>query len=93
MDAISVDLALRPDRTARGRPHGRDVRDGYLGPGAGHDELRDLHDSGNDRAPIAQRGHTKQKRTDLRLVGLGLVVSTDGGVPLVSPRMRGTGPM
>ena len=32
-------------------------------------------DSANDRAPIAQRGHAKQKRTDLRLVGLGLVVS------------------
>jgi len=41
-------------------------------------------DSANDRAPIAQRGRAKQKRTDLRLVGLGLVVSTDFGVPLVS---------
>lgn len=36
-------------------------------------------DSANDRAPIAQRGHAKQKRTDLRLVGLGLVVSTFPG--------------
>src|SRR5665213_3183466 len=41
-------------------------------------------DSANDRAAIAQRGHAKQKRTDLRLVGLGLVVTTDGAVPLVS---------
>jgi len=41
-------------------------------------------DSTNDKAPIAQRGHAKQKRTDLRLVGLGLVVSTDGGIPLLS---------
>ncbi len=41
-------------------------------------------DSANDRAPIAQRGHAKQKRNDLRLVGLGLVVSVDGGIPLVS---------
>lgn len=40
-------------------------------------------DSANDRAPIAQRGHAKQKRTDLRLVGLGMVVSRDGAVPLV----------
>ena len=40
-------------------------------------------DTGNDRAPIAQRGHAKQKRTDLRLVGLGLVVTRDGGIPLV----------
>ena len=39
-------------------------------------------DTGNGRAPIAQRGHAKQKRTDLRLVGLGMVVTRDGGVPL-----------
>ncbi len=39
-------------------------------------------DTGNDRAPIAQRGKAKQKRTDLRLVGLGLVVTRDGGIPL-----------
>ena len=44
-------------------------------------------DSANDRAPIAQRGHAKQKRTDLRLVGLGLVVSTDYGVPARQPRL------
>ncbi len=49
-------------------------------------------DSGNDRAPIAQRGHAKQKRTDLRLVGLGLVVSTDGGIPLVSHAYPGDRP-
>jgi transposase len=36
----------------------------------------------NGRAPIAQRGKAKQKRADLRLVGLGLVVTRDGGVPL-----------
>ncbi len=40
-------------------------------------------DSANDKAPIAARGHAKQKRTDLRLVGLGMVVSRDGGVPIV----------
>jgi transposase len=39
-------------------------------------------DTGNQRAPIAQRGKAKQKRTDLRLVGLGLVVTRDGGIPL-----------
>ena len=49
-------------------------------------------DSANDRAPIAQRGHAKQKRNDLRLVGLGLVVSTDGGVPLVSHAYPGNLP-
>ena len=49
-------------------------------------------DSANDRAPIAQRGHAKQKRTDLRLVGLGLVVSKDFGVPLVSHAYAGNRP-
>src|SRR6266571_5506382 len=39
-------------------------------------------DTGNGKAPIAQRGKAKQKRTDLRLVGLGLVVTRDGGIPL-----------
>jgi transposase len=39
-------------------------------------------DTGNGKAPVAQRGKAKQKRTDLRLVGLGLVVTRDGGIPL-----------
>ena len=42
--------------------------------------------------PIAQRGHAKQKRTDLRLVGLGLVVTTDGGIPIVSHAYAGNRP-
>ena len=41
-------------------------------------------DSGNDRAPIAARGKAKQKRYDLRIVGLGLVATRDGGIPLLS---------
>jgi transposase len=49
-------------------------------------------DSGNDRADIAQRGHAKQKRTDLRLVGLGLVVSVDGGIPICSHAYPGNKP-
>src|SRR5580658_1680883 len=49
-------------------------------------------DSANDRAPIAQRGHAKQKRNDLRLIGLGLVVSVDGGIPLVSHAYPGNHP-
>jgi transposase len=39
-------------------------------------------DTANGRAPIAQRGKAKQKRADLRLAGLGLVVTRDGGIPL-----------
>src|ERR1019366_417580 len=49
-------------------------------------------DSANGAAPIAQRGHAKQKRRDLRLVGLGLVVSVDGGIPLVSHAYAGDRP-
>src|SRR6266702_4328461 len=49
-------------------------------------------DSANGRAPIAKRGHSKQKRSDLRIVGLGLVVSTDGGIPLVSRAYPGNKP-
>jgi transposase len=39
-------------------------------------------DTANGRAPVAQRGKGKQKRSDLRLAGLGLVVTRDGGIPL-----------
>jgi len=49
-------------------------------------------DSANERAPLAQRGHAKQKRNDLRLVGLALVVSTDGGIPLLSHAYAGNHP-
>lgn len=49
-------------------------------------------DSTNERAPIAQRGKAKQKRTDLRLVGLALVVARDGGVPVVSHAYPGDRP-
>jgi transposase len=49
-------------------------------------------DSGNDKAPIAQRGRAKQKRVDLRLVSLGLVVTRDGGIPLVSHAYPGDRP-
>src|SRR5674476_1124589 len=49
-------------------------------------------DTSNEKAPIAQRGKAKQKRADLRLVGLGLVVTRDGGVPLVSHAYPGNRP-
>jgi transposase len=49
-------------------------------------------DSANDRAPIAQRGHAKQKRNDLRLVGLGLVVTRDGAIPVTSHTYPGNRP-
>jgi transposase len=49
-------------------------------------------DSTNTRADIAQRGKSKQKRSDLRLVGLGLVVTRDGGIPLLSHTYAGNKP-
>jgi transposase len=49
-------------------------------------------DSANARASIAQRGKAKQKRTDLRLVGLALVVTREGGVPLLSHAYPGDRP-
>ncbi|MCA1681695.1 MAG: IS1634 family transposase [Actinobacteria bacterium] len=49
-------------------------------------------DTTNDKAPIAQRGKAKQKRSDLRLVGLGLVVTRDGGIPLVAHAYPGNRP-
>lgn len=49
-------------------------------------------DSANSRAPIAQRGKAKQKRFDLRLVGLALVVTADGAIPLVSHAYPGDRP-
>lgn len=49
-------------------------------------------DSANTRAPIAQRGHAKQKRNDLRLVGLGLVVTRDGAIPVTSHAYAGNRP-
>jgi transposase len=49
-------------------------------------------DSANTRNQLAQRGHAKQKRFDLRLVGVGLVVTSDGGVPLLSHAYQGNRP-
>jgi transposase len=49
-------------------------------------------DSANDRAPIAKRGHAKQKRGDLRLVGLALVVTRDGAIPVTSHVYPGKSP-
>ncbi len=49
-------------------------------------------DSTNTRAPVAARGKAKQKRYDLRLVGLGLVATRDGGIPLLSRVYPGSQP-
>jgi len=49
-------------------------------------------DSGNKRNTIARRGHHKQQRRDLRLVGLALLVALDGCVPLAHRPYAGDRP-
>ena len=39
-------------------------------------------DSRNDRCTLPQRGHSKEKRTDLRIVGLALVVTRAFKIPI-----------
>lgn len=39
-------------------------------------------DSFNERATLPQRGHSKEGRNNLRLLGLALLVTSDGEVPL-----------
>ncbi len=41
-------------------------------------------DSANTRCTIAKRGRSKQKRFDLRIFGLALLVSRDGQIPILS---------
>jgi len=45
--------------------------------------------STNQRPKLPQRGKSKQKRADLRLFGLALLVSRDGNIPLCSSIYRG----
>ena len=40
---------------------------------------------------LARRGHAKSKRSDLRVVGLGLLVSETGHVPLLYRTYAGNG--
>lgn len=48
--------------------------------------------SGNQRNTIAQRGRNKQKRDDLRQVGLALLVTQDFHIPLFHRTYRGNQP-
>ena len=43
-----------------------------------------FYDTTNTRCALAHRGHSKQKRSDLRLFSLALLVSRDGQIPLLS---------
>lgn len=43
----------------------------------------------NDRCTLAQRGHSKEGRKSLRIVGLALLVSADGPLPLLHKTYQG----
>jgi len=45
--------------------------------------------STNLKPQLPQRGHAKQKRTDLRLFSLALLVSREGHLPLCSHLFEG----
>jgi transposase len=45
--------------------------------------------SGNERSTLAQRGHSKQKRVDLRQFSLALLVTRDGQIPLYADVYEG----
>jgi transposase len=45
--------------------------------------------SDNDRSELTQRGHSKQKRSDLRQFNLALLVCRDGQIPLCSRVYQG----
>ena len=91
MDAISVEALVEIERALDARMvqvFGLDLSGLVLDM----TNFATFIDTANARAPIAARGKAKQKRNDLRLVGLGLVVSRDGGVPLVSHAYPGNRP-
>ena len=51
----------------------------------------DTHVATVTEGELAQRGHAKSKRSDLRVVGLGLLVSETGQVPLLYRTYPGNG--
>ncbi len=51
----------------------------------------DTHIATTTRGELARRGHAKSKRSDLRVVGLGVLVSETGHVPLLHRTYAGNG--
>lgn len=49
-------------------------------------------DSFNTRSTLAQRGHSKEGRDNLRIIGLALLVTSDGEVPLLHQTYAGNRP-
>lgn len=44
----------------------------------------DSHAAPGTKCSLLRRGHAKSKRTDLRVLGLGMLATADGGIPLLS---------
>lgn len=40
-------------------------------------------DTNNEVCTTAKRGHSKEKRSDLKIIGLAMMIASDGGVPLL----------
>lgn len=49
-------------------------------------------DTDNGKAEIAQRGHSKEKRNDLRIVGLSMMLSAEDEIPLFYEVYKGNTP-
>ena len=49
-------------------------------------------DTFNDKSTLAQRGHSKEGRASLRIVGLALLVSADSHLPLLHSTYPGNRP-
>ena len=92
MDVVSPDQLVRIERELATRIAAVFGVDALSGLVLDMTNFATFIDTGNTRALIAQRGKAKQKRTDLRLVGLALVVTRDGGIPIVSHTYAGNRP-
>ena len=46
----------------------------------------------NNPAALGQRGHSKEKRTNLKIVGLGVMIAADSGMPLLFDTYPGNRP-
>src|SRR6201993_518413 len=80
------------DRDPAFAADGQRVRARSFRAGAGHDQLRHVHRHRQRARADRAAWQAKQKRTDLRLVGLALVVTRDGGVPVISHAYPGDRP-
>ena len=87
MDRLDPEAALRKIETELGRRIVVEFDLDLSGLVLDMTNFATFIDTANDRAPIAQRGKAKQKRLDLRLVGLALVVTRDGAIPAAVARL------